>query len=129
MNKKDFLLVEHDYLKPLGYKKNKNYWFLSNGELVYCVNVQGSQWDTNGYYVNVGIAIEKDVGTKPSLIYWYVRKRCKDEFRNELNVPLSALKRGISFFDDIHTVNDLTSYLECTPHILLGSQYALFSNT
>lgn len=78
MNKKDFLLVVHDYLKPLGYKKNKNYWFLSNGELVYCVNVQGSQWDTNGYYVNVGIAIEKDVGTKPSLIYWYVRKRCKE---------------------------------------------------
>ena len=39
MNKNDFLLAVHEYLKALGYRKNKSYWFLSNGELVYCVYV------------------------------------------------------------------------------------------
>ena len=47
MNKNDFLLAVHEYLKAFGYRKNKSYWFLSNGELVYCVYVQSSQWDAN----------------------------------------------------------------------------------
>ena len=34
MNKNDFLLAVHEYLKAFGYRKNKSYWFLSNGELV-----------------------------------------------------------------------------------------------
>ena len=100
MNKNDFLLAVHEYLKAFGYRKNKSYWFLSNGELVYCVYVQSSQWDANDYYVEVGIAIEEIVGPKPSVTRWYVRKRC-----------------------------DLTLYLERTPHTLVGLQYELFSNT
>ena len=69
MNKNDFLLAVHEYLKAFGYRKNKSYWFLSNGELVYCVYVQSSQWDANDYYVEVGIAIEEIVGPKQGGMY------------------------------------------------------------
>lgn len=79
MIKRDFLVAVQEYLKPFGYKKNKNYWFLSNGELVYCVYIQSSQWDDNDYYVEVGIAIAQAAGAKPSVTRWYMRKRCKDE--------------------------------------------------
>ena len=129
MNKNDFLLAVHEYLKALGYRKNKRYWFLSNGELVYCVYVQSSQWDANDYYVEVGIAIEEIVGPKPSVTRWHVRKRCEDESQNDRNISLSVLKQAIDFFSDILTVNDLTLYLERTPHTLVGLQYELFSNT
>ena len=129
MNKNDFLLAVHEYLKAFGYRKNKSYWFLSNGELVYCVYVQSSQWDANDYYVEVGIAIEEIVGPKPSVTRWHVRKRCEDESQNDRNISLSVLKQAIDFFSDIHTVNDLTLYLERTPHTLVGLQYELFSNT
>ena len=115
MNKNDFLLAVHEYLKAFGYRKNKSYWFLSNGELVYCVYVQSSQWEI--------------VGPKPSVTRWYVRKRCEDESQNDRNISLSVLKQAIDFFSDIHTVNDLTLYLERTPHTLVGLQYELFSNT
>ena len=37
--------------------------------------------------------------------------------------------RAVDFFSDILTVNDLTLYLERTPHTLVGLQYELFSNT
>ena len=123
MNKNDFLLAVHEYLKAFGYRKNKSYWFLSNGELVYCVYVQSSQWDANDYYVEVGIAIEEIVGPKPSVTRWYVRKRCEDESQNDRNISLSVLKQAIDFFSDILTVNDLTLYLERTPHTLVGLQY------
>ena len=129
VNKNDFLLAVHEYLKAFGYRKNKSYWFLSNGELVYCVYVQSSQWDANDYYVEVGIAIEEIVGPKPSVTRWHVRKRCEDESQNDRNISLSVLKQAIDFFSDIHTVNDLTLYLERTPHTLVGLQYELFSNT
>jgi len=129
MNKNDFLLAVHEYLKAFGYRKNKSYWFLSNGELVYCVYVQSSQWDANDYYVEVGIAIEEIVGPKPSVTRWHVRKRCEDESQNDRNISLSVLKQAIDFFSDILTVNDLTLYLERTPHTLVGLQYELFSNT
>ena len=103
MNKNDFLLAVHEYLKAFGYRKNKSYWFLSNGELVYCVYVQSSQWDANDYYVEVGIAIEEIVGPKPSVTRWHVRKRCEDESQNDRNISLSVLKQAIDFFSDILT--------------------------
>jgi hypothetical protein len=93
------------------------------------IYVQSSQWDANDYYVEVGIAIEEIVGPKPSVTRWYVRKRCEDESQNDRNISLSVLKQAIDFFSDILTVNDLTLYLERTPHTLVGLQYELFSNT
>lgn len=104
-------------------------FFLMASSSVYCVYVQSSQWDANDYYVEVGIAIEEIVGPKPSVTRWYVRKRCEDESQNDRNISLSVLKQAIDFFSDIHTVNDLTLYLERTPHTLVGLQYELFSNT
>lgn len=110
-------------IHSIGYRKNKSYWFLSKAELVYCVYVQSSQWDANDYYVEVGIAIEEIVGPKPSVTRWHVRKRCEDESQNDRNISLSVLKQAIDFFSDILTVNDLTLYLEHTPHTLVGLQY------
>ena len=120
MNKNDFLLAVHEYLKAFGYRKNKSYWFLSNGELVYCVYVQSSQWDANDYYVEVGIAIEEIVGPKPSVTRWYVRKRCEDESQNDRNISLSVLKQAIDFFSDLFAVLSL-----CGIALSIGEQLVL----
>lgn len=125
MNKHDFLLSAHDYLVLLGYRKFEQYWFLKKEKLVYCVYVEGGPWDAEDYVVEVGIAIEKDVGSKPPLNKWYVRKRCRDSEKNDRNIPLSALMGSMAFFSQIHSVSELNAYLDNTPHEVLGGQYVL----
>lgn len=120
MDKKDFIIAATEYFKKLGYKKYRNYWFLAREEIVYCVFMQNSQWSPDVYYVEVGIALQKEVGPKPCLTNWYVRKRCPDE-NNSLEDVINAMK----FFGEIHDIAELMRYMEKTPHYPMGVQYSL----
>lgn len=45
-------------LKEQGFKRTRATWRKSTDDLVFILNVQGSQWSTVDYYINVGIHIK-----------------------------------------------------------------------
>jgi hypothetical protein len=49
--------------KQHGFKKMRTYWRKSTDDLVFVLNIQGSQWSKEDYYINVGIHI-KALGTE-----------------------------------------------------------------
>ncbi len=127
MEKDKFIAAAAEYFKMAGYRKNRNYWFLSRAEIVCCVFMQNSQWSAEDYYVEAGIALKKDAGEKPSLTNWYVRKRCVDENDNDKNISLDDVVRAIGFFDEIRNEDELMRYMERTPHYRMGVQFGLYS--
>ncbi len=53
-------------LKQMGYKKRGFTWIKQNDDVYTVFNIQGSQYDKNYYYINLGICIKKlyDTPTK-----------------------------------------------------------------
>ncbi len=75
MTKTEFIAELKPVLKEMGYRKTNHYWHRACGDLIACVFVQGSNWDTNDYYVEVGWALPDENRMKPTLLYWYCRGR------------------------------------------------------
>lgn len=63
-------------LKSKGYKKKNLTWVKFNDDVAVVVNIQGSQYDTNDYYVNLGVYI-KPMGSKevPCISDCHLRER------------------------------------------------------
>lgn len=130
MNEIEFIEEISVLLKANGYRKHGKYWYRDRHSFKYCVCVYGSVWDSNNYYVEIGIDISD---TKyPTLLYWALRTRCKNIYYdnsinatdNDLNIPpkalldsLSLLEKAFSDIDDYQTV--LNSTLACK----VGMQY------
>ena len=123
MTKEDFIISAREHFKTLGYRKFRNYWFAPCGDILYCVFMQNSQWSKKDYYVEVGIALPEEVGLKPTLTNWYVRKRCEDTNGYDRNVSLDDVIRSMSFFDEIHSTQELYLYMQKTPHTRIGVQF------
>jgi hypothetical protein len=51
------------FFKQYGFKKMRTTWRKSTDDFVFVLNIQGSQWSKEDYYINVGIYI-KALGTK-----------------------------------------------------------------
>ena len=85
-------------LKAFGFKKNKNYWYKEHKGYLLCLNFQNSQWCTDDYYIEFGIAYIDSNITCPNLLQWFCRHRCigKD---GELNVPVDDI---ILFLEIVH---------------------------
>ena len=60
MVKQEFLAAIREPLKAEGYRKKGFYWYKTVNDLVFCLNLQGSQWDKDDYYFQVGAALHKD---------------------------------------------------------------------
>ena len=90
-DKEKFLLDAAAFLKQRNYKKRKNYWYLTVGDVILCVNVQGSCWDKNDYYVNIGA--KEHVGDMPysTELHWTWDHRCFDKNGNQVNISIETL--------------------------------------
>ena len=49
MTKNEFIEAIRSPLKKEGFRKVGQYWYKRNNDIIYCINVQGSQWDRNDY--------------------------------------------------------------------------------
>lgn len=73
-----------DCLKPLlkkqGFKKSKTTWRKTTVDLIYVLNIQGSQWSEEDYYINVAIYI-KALGEEvnPPEYRCHIRSRIENE--------------------------------------------------
>lgn len=102
MNKEDFIQEIRSPLKALGFRKNGQYWYKTYNDLLLCINVQGSQWDKNDYYVEIGAALANSGRKFPTLLYWEFCHRCVDHGQKinfDVNIsPAVFLPKSKLFF-------------------------------
>lgn len=99
MKKNDFIFTISPILKDRGYKKRGSYWYFydNNKKLILCINLQGSQWNKDSYYINIGIADIKEGQLYPSLLNWTWRHRCRGE-QGEVNIDTKVFVQSIDTY-------------------------------
>ena len=111
-------------LKEKGFRKKRAYWYKGLEEYLVCVNVQGSQWDSNNYYINIGMAKKQDE-KEPTLLEWIWRHRCKGT-EGELNISLDEVILCIEkYVSDFQLDNDISAFLKRNNATIVGQQYWL----
>lgn len=111
MNKQEFIIAIKPRLKQMGYWKSGNYWYKEGPELINCINVQGSQWSTDDYYVNIGFALPLPKKSNPTLLHWYCRRRCIGQ-HGDVNISLNDFFAECSkLFDSIQSFEQLSAFL------------------
>lgn len=129
MNKEDFIQEIRSPLKSLGFRKNGNYWFKEQNDLLQCIFVQGSQWDKNDYYVEIGAAPANSDRRFPTLLHWEFRHRCVDAGRrtnHDVNIPPSVLFDEMEkIFSGLTDAAHLTEYYQTHNVIGTANRYVL----
>ena len=111
-------------LKSKGFRKKRAYWYKNIGEYLMCVNVQGSQWDSNDYYVNIGMA-EYNAKNEPVLLEWLWSHRCRG-INGERNISLEeALANVEKYMNDYLMDSDISAFLRRNSATIVGRQYWL----
>lgn len=111
MNKLEFINAVKPVLKQDNYIKKGSYWYKHKEQIILCVNVQGSQWDVNDYYVEIGIAFCGDNCSQcPTLLNWEIRHRCTGNL-GERNIEPNELFREIKDHHNICKLSDIPQYL------------------
>lgn len=123
MDKTAFLNEIKHPLKMMGYRKNKNYWYKSNKDFLYCINVQGSQWDTDDYYVEIGIAFQTSPKDNPTLLQWHCRHRCKGENGEKNILPAELFATLAAISEKITSLNDIEAIMIESNATKIATQY------
>lgn len=122
MDKTTFISEVSKPLKEAGYKKTRNYWHKICNDLIFCINVQGSQWDRNDYYVEIGISLLDNI-SNPSLLRWHCRHRCHGMNGGKNPQPDELFSCITEIFERIQTVDDVEDLLREKEATKIGSQY------
>ena len=78
-NKEDFISKCKEYFKTRGFVRKHTTWLKHKDDLILCFNIQTSQWDSNDFYLNVGIVIKGiDETPQTTLGKWHVHRRISD---------------------------------------------------
>ena len=123
MKKQGFISVIASDLKSLGFKRNRNYWYqaISNDRI--CVNVQGSQWDKNDYYVEIGLTSLREERKFPPILDWDIRHRCTG-IQGERNIsPEDFMTELQSLYSKVKQVNSLSEFIEKNNAVRIVNQY------
>jgi hypothetical protein len=114
-------------LKLQGFRKTKATWRKSTDDLVFVLNIQGSQWSKEDYYINVGIYI-KALGSdeNPTANVCHIQSRISTnqtfesifqdvidwfeihgdiaklkELKQQNNLPLMTMVMAIEYLDEV----------------------------
>lgn len=111
MNKQEFIDAIKPQLKEIGYRKNGNYWYKEGADLICCINVQGSQWSADDYYVNIGFSLPSKTKNNPTILHWYCCHRCKGHHGEVNMLPDEFLHECDKLFDSIQSFEQLSAFL------------------
>ena len=94
MIKSEFVPLAAAELKRTGFRKNGLYWYRPQADYLECVCVQGSQWDKDDYYVEIGFA-KRDMSRKnPTCRNWFAVHRCSG-VKGDLNITVQEMKTNM----------------------------------
>jgi len=91
-------------LKEKGFKKIRNYWYKSQNEMTYYLNVQGSAYCTDNFYVNLGVVLSPFQGKIPPIYEWDIRRRIHvdgKEINPNIEDVLSVFSAFIALFPTV----------------------------
>ena len=57
MFKVDMIVSLKSILKEQGFKKIRNYWYKVQNEMTFYLNIQGSAYSSDDFYVNFGVVL------------------------------------------------------------------------
>lgn len=123
MTKNEFIEAIRSPLKKEGFRKVGQYWYKRNNDIIYCINVQGSQWDRNDYYFEIGVAEHKENCTTPTLLHWLSCHRCEGNSGERNVLPSEALKCVSNTFRDINCLAELKKFLQDHHATKVANQY------
>ena len=88
-------------LKKMGYKKRNITWVLPQKDLDVVFNIQGSQFDTEMYYINLGIYIH-ELGEKknPSISSCQIIERVNQDFNN-VKLIIDVINKWNEWYGDL----------------------------
>ncbi|HEX8549481.1 MAG TPA: DUF4304 domain-containing protein [Cytophagaceae bacterium] len=121
---KEFKDIISEVLKPLGFKKKRNYWRLETDEIEKIINLQRSNF-SNLYYVNFGYNIKK-LNYDGVIMHIYNRLPQVDAFDLEnpldLNDRINKIRELINgnlipSLDRINTESDILEVLKYRSHL------------
>ena len=125
MVKTEFIQAVKLPLKERGFRKKGQYWYKTQGAWIICYNVQGSQWDSNNYYVNLGaIPVESNDPTPPNY-RWKLFMRCRNP-KQTCPDPMDTIEDLDRVFGPLETLEQLPDFLEKHPVTTVGEQYFLY---
>ena len=123
MTKLTFISEVKPLLKDLGFRKHGNYWYKTTGAYTYCVYVQGSQWNKENYYVEIGFAFPQDKFENPTVLHWYVRHRCSGTL-GQLNISPGDLMASMNdVFWQVSTQQQIWELISSRNALKVASQY------
>ena len=123
MTKQEFIETIRDPLKKEGFRKAGLYWYKRSNDIIYCINLQGSQWDKDNYYFQIGVAEYKENCTSPTLLHWLFRHRCEGNSGERNVLPSEALLCVSNTFRDINCLAELEEFLQDHHATKVANQY------
>lgn len=120
-------------LKPIlrekKFKKIRNYWYKEQNEMTFYLNIQGSAYSPDDFYVNLGVVFSRYDGKVPPTYDWDIFRRVfVDEKQINLNLEdvLSISDTFFKLFPTIEAVqifaqNQKTKY----EYIVISDHYKL----
>lgn len=121
MNKDSFIMEIRPKLKARGFRKNGNYWYKDMQDYICCIQVEGSSWSKDHYYVNIGFALSDDSKKNPTLLHWYCRHRCKHG--NERVSPEELLLCVEDIFGSVSSAAQIPEFLQKCNAQKVASQF------
>lgn len=107
ISKEQLIECFKSFFKQYKFKKTGTNWRKSTGELIFVLNIQGSQWSKEDYYINVGIYI-KALGEdqNPAEYKCHIRSRI-DESNKSCNLLCNEI---LEWFETYGTTQKLKSH-------------------
>ncbi len=121
--KDDFLLKVATILKQRKYKRRKNYWYLAKNNLIFCIYVQGSQWNKNNYYVNIGVKEDCLALSYPTELHWTWWHRCTNTNGQEINISIQSLVDCFDMYFNDYVSMDVKEFYSKYKAIKIGERW------
>lgn len=116
-------------LKEKNFKKIRNYWYKVQNGMTFYLNIQGSAYDTNNFYVNLGIVFSLPPGKVPPTYDWDIFRRVFVD-NKELNLNLEDVLLILdAFFKLFPTIEDAQTFVRNQKikyeYIVISERYRL----
>lgn len=129
MLKSEMITSLKPILKEKNFKKIRNYWYKMQNGITFYLNIQGSAYDTNDFYVNLGIVFSLSPGKVPPTYDWDIFRRAFVD-NKELNLELEDILLILdSFFKLFPTIEDAQTFVQNQKnkyeYIVISERYKL----
>lgn len=129
MFKVDMIVSLKSILKEQGFKKIRNYWYKVQNEMTFYLNIQGSAYSSDDFYVNFGIVLSSFKEKIPPIYEWDVCRRVFVDGK-QTNFDLADVLLMFDYFLNLfptveETVSFVNSQKKQYQHIIISERYML----